>query len=145
DLRSSANAAVVQGVESAIKSASMQVHAQAFMEGKTAASDTDMDYAGTTIKVYDGYPTTNWGDSIKVMIDIDTKNGYTPKANKCNNYAFCGVGDLPPANASGLSLTGGQVAIIWPNGYFINDQCYAYYHLPENGTAPTIGSNISGC
>jgi hypothetical protein len=41
---------------------------------------------------------------------------------------------------------GGHGVYIWPQGFTVNDDCYAYYYYyREDGSSPLAGKVDSGC
>jgi MSHA pilin protein MshA len=98
---------------------------------------------GRTIAIVDGYPEPHWNNAFRYLLDISARNGFTPVNQVCRGYALCGVGNQ--RRLPGVGAVTGRVVMIWPEGYRLSEQCYVFYHHPENGNPPTTGEMLSGC
>lgn len=146
NLGTQAQTAKAQGAESAYKGASAIAQSMAMLNNTTSSSDTTIPFEGQTIIVNPGFAKAAWNSTFRQLLDIDTNISFTSPGASYNGFKYCGVGMRPTGSiATELGLNNGFISFIWPEGCRIADQCYAYYHNPENGSYPNIGSNTSGC
>lgn len=78
NLRNDAKAATIENIAGAMRSGLTMVYAEAALQGKTSGNDS-IDFLGTTIPVYNGYPAVDGSNSfdelntqVKAWLEIDS-------------------------------------------------------------------------
>ena len=148
DLGRDSRIAVLGSVSSSLHSAANITYLQAHLQGKPGVNqDKSIQYQESRVLIKGGYPQADWDQSIVRIIDIDVAQYESDPRQICQGFDFCGKGNLESSDAlvSSASLKPGKVALIWMNGTRAIDQCYLYYHLPNDGSKPDTGEIISGC
>jgi MSHA pilin protein MshA len=143
DIGSMATKQVIHQTEGAMRSTSALFHAEALVKN---VNDDRLEVAGNDFDVRGGYIRGHWNLAWRYVLDIGKVIEFTPIAGRCTKNELCGVGNQ--SNATGLPFSTGGVnglVLIWPNGYLVEDLCYAYYFNRGDGTEPKIGSVTTGC
>ncbi|MEE8428982.1 MAG: type II secretion system protein [Gammaproteobacteria bacterium] len=99
---------------------------------------------GENLRFHSGFPDGRWNDAFRGMLEISTKSTSTPQNAMCANYRLCGTGNRNSI-PSVPGTTGGRGIIIWPEGYRIANNCFAYFYNTHDGNEPLIGVVDSGC
>ena len=99
---------------------------------------------GSNVQFHSGFPEGHWNNTFRHILDISTRSGYTRANQRCTGYRLCGVGNRRSIPAV-PGTTGGRGVIIWPEGYRINERCFAYYYNRHDGSYPLIGVVDAGC
>ena len=148
DLGRDSRISVLGSVSSSLHTAANITYLQAHLQGKPGVNqDKSIQYQQNSVLIQGGYPKADWNQSIVRIIDIDVAEHESDPEKICQGFDFCGKGDLQSTNAlvSSISLKPGKVALIWMKGTRAIDQCFMYYHLPNNGSKPDTGEITSGC
>ncbi|MEH6347603.1 MAG: type II secretion system protein [Bermanella sp.] len=148
DLGRDSRIAVLGSVSSSLHSAANITYLQAHLQGKPGVNqDKSIQYQGSRVLIQGGYPQADWNQSISRILDIDVAQHDSDPQKICQEFDFCGKGNLEATNAlfAPISLAPGKMALIWMKGTRAIDQCYMYYHLPNDGTKPATGEITSGC
>lgn len=140
NVRTSANIAVLDGIEAAVKSMAKGVHTQSIIQDVDTGSVL---IEGRNISIFAGYPTAHWNNAFRYLLDADTAGTYTPRNNECISFEICGVGNQK--SAPGLAPFSGNIVMIWLEGFRLVDLCYFYYIQPEDGSEPVIDKITTGC
>ena len=99
---------------------------------------------GASVQFNSGFPDGHWNNTFRYILNISTSSGYTRAGDRCEQYQLCGVG-MRTSIPTVAGTTGGRGVIIWPEGYRINERCFAYYYNRHDGSYPKIGLVDSGC
>lgn len=150
DLQRDARIAVIKGVSGAMYGASNLFQQKAYIKN---IKDGLLEVGNDEIKIEGGYIAGHWNDSWRYALEIGKKISFTSVNDECTKHELCGVGFQRPSAISGLPILGNQrgVTVVWPNGYQISDECYAYYYnpnLPSNSAPevpPSFGTVTTGC
>lgn len=136
---SDARASTVRGLEGSIKAASELVHARAQINLRT---DDQAEKPFQYVEVREG------GGQVTVegLYAVASKDGIVRALNlDDNDWGYhtvrAGVAGTAPVGAFLIFPTSKQ-----PSDHNSDDTaCYAYYHYPNTGEAPEIGSFTKGC
>lgn len=143
DFERQARVAVIEQVAGAMRSTSAVFHAQALVE---EVVDGNLALDGRSIPMESGYLEGFWNGAWRYVLDIGKTIDYTPAAEECIKNDLCGVGrQRPNSFVSGLRSNTDRLVMIWPSGFELADDCFAYYFNPDDGDAPEIGTVINGC
>ncbi len=148
DLGRDSRIAVLGSVSSSLHSAANITYLQAHLQGKPGVNqDKSIQYQGSRVLIKGGYPQADWNQSISRILDIDVAQHDSDPQKICQGFDFCGKGNLEANNGlvAPISLAPGKMALIWMKGTRAVDQCYMYYHLPNDGTKPATGEITLGC
>jgi len=104
----------------------------------------DVPINGANVQFHSGFPDGHWNKAFRYILDISTDSGYTNPGKRCSEFRLCGVG-MRSSIPFVANTTGGRGIIIWPEGYLINDQCFAYYYNRHDDSYPLIGVVDTGC
>ena len=138
-----ARIAVIEQTAGAMRSTSALFHAQALVEGVTTGS---VALDGRNIPLESGYLEGFWNGAWRYVLDIGKTISFTPAGSECTANDLCGVGrQRPAAYVSGLRSNADRLVMIWPQGYRLADDCFAYYFNPNDGQPPQVGSITTGC
>lgn len=143
DLSKDARVSTLQGMEAALQSGVNLVNAKAEIQNKTSGAGS-VDANGVTFATFDGYPTANWVNSVRYLIELDDQN-FTPATTVCPTD-WCGLGNqkTSPTVTSALSGTG-ILAKVYPRGYTFNQECGVVYIDRQNGSRPEILLETDDC
>lgn len=149
NLQNEATIKVIKQTEGAMRSASALYRAKAFVKG---VENGQLTGEVGTYQILSGYLKGNWDDTWRQVFDLGNDIGTSSIANECIVNELCGTGNIPSAPTSypniaalGLRSSANGVVFVWPKGYFVSDNCFAYYNNPMDGDEPEIGSVTSGC
>ncbi|ASP39047.1 hypothetical protein CHH28_10315 [Bacterioplanes sanyensis] len=143
DAEREARVAVIEQVAGAMAATSALFHAQALIEG---VEDGNVALNGQSIPIEGGYLEGFWNGAWRYVLDIGRTISFTPVGSECTANDLCGVGrQRPAAYVSGLRSNADRLVMIWPQGYRLADDCFAYYFNPDDGLPPQIGSITAGC
>ncbi|MDH5469897.1 MAG: type II secretion system GspH family protein [Gammaproteobacteria bacterium] len=141
NLKGDAQLAVLKGVRGALNSTTEIYQPLAAIRGVYTGN---LNVNGTNVRFHSGYPEGNWNQTFRHILDISTKSSFTNANALCTQYRLCGVGmqaSIPTVSGT----TGGRGVIIWPEGFRISEQCFAYYYNRHDGSYPMIGVVDTGC
>lgn len=142
DLSKDATISTLQGMEGTLESAVNLVYSKAEIETQTDGDGSITD-DGITILTHGGYPTANWLNSVRYLIELDTQN-FTNAAVVCPTE-WCGLGNQT-TSPGGSSVTGdGRITKIYPEGYTYNQQCGVVYINRHDGNRPEILLETDDC
>lgn len=141
NIKREATAKNLSNIRGNLDSLATLVFAKAKAQG---VENGNIQFNGRNIRVIDGYPQPHWNNAFRYLLNITANNRFTPVNQRCSGFALCGVGNQRSLPGIG-TVNSGRVVMIWPEGYWLADQCYVYYHHPENGGLPTTGEVLSGC
>ena len=131
NLSSDARLASLRGMEGAMRSGADLIHSKAVISNQDAAELIMADIGGVRMQLHSGYPTGNWINGIRYIINLDTVD-FSQPATICD-ADWCGRGNqvrLP----SGIRTTlPGRIGKAYPRGYSWNDECGVYYINHEDG------------
>lgn len=99
---------------------------------------------GASVQFNSGFPDGHWNNAFRYILDVSTDSGYTNANTRCSQFRLCGVG-MRPFIPTVADTTGGRGVIIWPEGYRIDEKCFAYYYNRHDGSYPLIGVVDTGC
>lgn len=148
NLSSDARLAVLKGMEGALHSGVNLIYAKAVLtnqdnppeEGKNKfVADID----GITMTLHSGYPDGNWMNGVRYAISLDDVE-FSKQAKDICKSSWCGRGEQQ-ALPSGIVITQGYIAKVFPQGYSWNDQCGVYYINYHDGSKPEIGLETEDC
>ncbi len=142
NLSDEARIAALKGMEGAMRSGTRLIHSKAIINSKTVAADT-MVIDGDTIFLHSGYPVGNWMRGIRYIINLD--NVSFSSASAICNIEWCGRGNQTSIPSGVTVSSPGRIGKVYPEGYSWNDACGVYYINREDGSAPQIGVETSGC
>jgi prepilin-type N-terminal cleavage/methylation domain-containing protein len=143
DLTSDATVAKLQGMLGAIRSGTNMVHAKAIVQNKTSDDDS-ITIGDVTIDIRSGYPTGQWSNSLKYVVNLDNL-AFTSDADEICEDEWCARGNQQSI-PSGITTSGrGTIAKIYSNGYSFNDLCGVYFVNYADGREPVIGLESADC
>lgn len=141
NLRQDALLGTLKGIEGALHSTTGIYQPLAAIKGiKTG----DLQINGVSVQFHSGFPDGHWNNTFRYILDISTSSGYTRAGARCTKYRLCGVGNrtsIPTVTGT----IGGRGVMMWPEGYRINERCFAYYYNRHDGSYPMIGLVDTGC
>lgn len=141
DLKRKSRLAIMQSIQGTLYSTAGIYSAYAGMQGVRTGN---IQVNGHNVKIHSGYPEGHWNNAFRYILDVSTRSVQTSANARCQDHQFCGVGNR--STISGVAgTTGGKGVIIWPEGFRISENCFAYYYNPHNGNDPLIGVVDSGC
>lgn len=143
DVERQARVAVIEQVAGAMRSTSAVFHAQALVEG---VENDDVNFNGRDIPMEGGYLEGYRNGAWRYVLDIGKTIVFTPADSECVQHDLCGVGRQRPSSfVPGLGSNQDRLVMIWPLGYRLADDCFAYYYNRGNGEPPQIGTVSNGC
>ncbi|GIC77738.1 prepilin-type N-terminal cleavage/methylation domain-containing protein [Moritella sp. F3] len=148
NLSSDARLAVLKGMEGALRSGVNLIYAKAVLTNQDNPPEEDKDkfvadIDGITMTLHSGYPDGNWMNGVRYAISLDDVE-FSKQAEDICKSNWCGRGEqqeLP----SGIVITQGYIAKVFPQGYSWNDQCGVYYINYHDGSKPEIGLETKEC
>lgn len=145
DFSTQAQIKVIEGVEGAMKSTSAIFQSQVLIEN---VEDGNITINGATAVMNSGYLSGQWDATWRQSLNVGETIDFTRQNLECTATSLCGVGNQAPSLVGLNGMLGSNVrkiVLVWPQGYFLSDDCFAYYYNPETGASPSIGSETSGC
>ncbi len=141
DLRKDALLGALKGIEGTLHSTTGIYQPLAAIRGVKTGN---LLINGTNVQFHSGFPDGHWNNAFRHILDISTNSGYTRPGARCTQYRLCGVG-MRTSIPTVADTLGGRGVIIWPEGYRINERCFAYYYNRHDGSYPMIGLIDQGC
>lgn len=137
DLRGDARGAVVENITGSLKSAHDLVYFKSVIQQNLGDLNGKTELSSGLIDVHYGHPRTHWSITWQKVLDIDAEgkaNG--SKTDKCNaGKEFCVVYNVKHGTAG---YNNDWSIYVIPNGYAVNDNCYARYTLDVLTTTPYL-------
>nr|WP_136251960.1 prepilin-type N-terminal cleavage/methylation domain-containing protein [Ningiella ruwaisensis] len=143
DMKSDATIAVLNSVEADLKQVSQMVYAKALIDGLNKGEQSLSVDAGININIVNGYPKAHWDETLRHIIDRGVYNSWGVSDN-CDK-PLCGAGNTSSITIDGGIVLTGLAAVIWPEGYAIDDLCSVHYVNLNDSDTPLIGKSTSGC
>ena len=141
NLKRDALLGTLKGVEGALRSTTGIYQPLAAIKGVKTGN---VPINGANVQFHSGFPDGHWNNTFRYILDISTKSAYTSANKRCTEYRLCGVG-MRSSIPTVAGTIGGRGVIIWPEGYRINERCFAYYYNRHDGSYPLIGLVDTGC
>jgi len=141
DLRRDALLGSLKGIEGTLHSTMAIYQPLAAIRGVKTGN---LAVNGTNVLFHSGFPEGNWNRAFRYILDISTNSRNTGAGARCTQYRLCGVG-MRTSIPTVTGTTGGRGVIIWPEGFRINERCFAYYYNRHDGSYPMIGVVDTGC
>ena len=141
DLKRDALLGTLKGIEGALHSTTGIYQPIAAIKGVKTGNVL---INGASVQYHSGFPDGHWNNTFRYILDISTDSGYTSANTRCTQYRLCGVG-MRASIPTVAGTMGGRGIIIWPEGYRINERCFAYYYNRHDGNYPMIGLVDTGC
>ena len=147
DLGRETHIAVLNGVKAALSTATTLTHLQAAMQNKISHRPQQISFGKSQVLVQDGFPAANWTDAIYPIMDIHAAKTNSSATTLCTDFDFCAQGNMAFNDPlfTDLNITSGELVAIWMQGYTLNDQCFAYFHKPSDGSFPRSAIVTTGC
>ncbi|MEC8327526.1 MAG: type II secretion system protein [Pseudomonadota bacterium] len=153
-LNRDANIATLKQVAAGLDQLTDGIYAKAVIQHKHKVSNESVTVNGVTVNTYFGAPQEIWNNALGDLMDGDftyVGNGYFDLgASLVASYncqeRLCVI-DQTPASYVNSSIQGWGL-FIFPKGYSLQDECYAYYAFAENGSQVTskVASTVdTGC
>lgn len=142
DLSKDARIATLQGMEAALKSGTDLVYAKAEIANQTSG-DGSVTSNSVTILTHSGYPTANWVNSVRYIIDLDDQN-FTTATTVCPTE-WCGLGNQGTSPGGSTVTAPGRLAKVYPRGYTFNQKCGVVYINRHDGNRPEVVLETDDC
>lgn len=142
DLSRDARISTLQGMEAALKGGMGLVYAKAEI-GNQTSGDGSVTSNGVTILTHSGYPTANWVNSVRYIIDLDDQN-FTAAGTVCPTE-WCGLGNQSSSPGGSSVNSPGSLAKVYPRGYTFNQECGVVYINRHDGNRPEVVLETDDC
>ncbi len=134
-----AHAAQMRSLASSMDTMVTFVNGVALSQGKLNSHQLVLN--GKTVELKAGFPVASWKNGVEPLLSLTESFTVTAVNSRCSQSLYC-VSDTasfssPPSDRRTLH--------IWPNGYTLNDGCYAFYRSAEAGRRSEVGHETSGC
>ncbi|WP_392340803.1 type II secretion system protein [Moritella marina] len=144
NLSSDARIASLKGMEGAMRSGANLIHSKAVISSQDEETLTMANIGGVSMQLHSGYPTGNWMNGIRYIVNLDTVE-YSKKADDICDVDWCGRGNKTSIKGRLPTTSPGRIGKVFPRGYSWNDQCGVYYVNHENGSKAEIGLETEDC
>ena len=137
DLQGDARGAVLENISGSLKSAHDLVYLKSTIQQNLNDLNGKTKLSSGLIDVHHGHARTHWSITWQKILDIDAEgksNG--SKTEKCDSsQEFCVVYNVKHGTAG---YNNDWTIYVIPNGYAVNDDCYARYTLDVLTTIPHL-------
>lgn len=147
NMQGDARGAVLDNISGALKSAHDLVYLKSTIQGNLNELNGRTQLSSGLIDVHYGHPRTHWTITWQKILDIDAEgksNG--SKTEKCDsNQKFCIVYNVKHGTTG---YNSDWTIYVIPNGYSVNESCYARYTLDVVTSVPHLvafDTEKSGC
>jgi prepilin-type N-terminal cleavage/methylation domain-containing protein len=137
DLRGDARGAVLENIAGSLKSAHDLVYFKSTIQQNLSELSGKTELSSGLIDVHYGHVRTRWLFTWQEILDIDAElQSQGNKTEKCNsNQEFCIVYNVKHGTTG---YNNDWTLYVIPNGYAVNDDCYARYTLDVLTTKPHL-------